>query len=106
MSRWRWIGCVISILFIGACADEGSVLTIDNGNNDGFDLLVNGVVVGHVSGCSRGTEIEVDVADPCAYVQVQAPWAVDCVWSCLDLTEGRDWDLCCASEITTCFRCE
>ena len=100
---------IVLALFNWACdsdSDNTSVLTIDNGNNDGFDLHINGVDFGRVPGCSRGTEIEVDVEDPCAYVEADAPWAVNCVWSCLDLTGGRDWNLCCASEITTCFLCE
>ena len=107
---WRGFFLVITVaLLIGACdsdSDTTSVLTIDNGNNDAFDLYVNGTKVGHVPGCSRGTEIEVDVGDPCARVEADAPWAVNCEWPCLDLTEGRDWNLCCASEITVCFTCE
>jgi hypothetical protein len=105
MKAWRLVGSVALTLSRGACATETSVLTIDNGNNEGFNLYVNGTEVGRVPGCSRGTEIEVDIADPCADVQAEAPWASNCVWSCLNLTEGRDWELCCSSELFTCFRC-
>ena len=82
-----------AVVHTGCAVDEDSaILHIDNGNNDSFTLLVNGESYGSVDGCSRGTEIVVDVQDPCANVVAEAPWAIDCQWACLDLTAGQSWN--------------
>ena len=69
---WKFFVFVATglVMVLTSCAEdfEAAVLTIDNGNNDSFELLVNGESIGSVPGCSRGTELSTFADDPCAYV--------------------------------------